>query len=588
MPSTLMFYLCTALATLCLMGQPAMAQSGASPFGNTGTPNNAPFGASQSPSFLTVEQAYQVDVQVRAPHLLVRWRAEPGYYLYRHGFRYRLDGQRLTPALPTGEIKHDENFGQVEVYYGDVSVQLPLPQKSASLELASQGCADKGLCYPPYKLKFRVDPATGHVSAESTSAPLVEPTAREAALPPASPPASLPLMLLFGLLGGLILNLMPCVFPVLTLKAVGFAKVEPRERLSHSAVYTAGVISSFLLVAGLMLALRSGGAAIGWGFQLQSPQVVGALAYLFLLLGLNLSGVFEFGGRWMGLGNEATAHPGLSGSFFTGVLAVVVASPCSAPFMGTALGFAVTQDTATALAVFAALGLGLALPMLLLAAAPGALRWLPRPGHWMLTLKQIMAYPLYASAIWLLWVLGRQTGVDGMATALAGCLLLTMAAWNWADRPSLNRLGRAVATTVAILSAAGAIALLNSAPLQARAEQRQDARWQPYSAERLAQLRQEGRAVFIDATADWCITCLANERLTLNTERVQQAFKAKNVALLQADWTQQDPAITALLSAHGRSGVPLYLLYVPGQDAPLILPQLLTPELVITALDALR
>ena len=564
--------LCLLLAALPAAAQPAFSPQAAFP------------GSAAAPEFLKVEQAYPVAVKVEGGALAVTWSAQPGYYLYRHAFRFRLDGAPLEVALPPGQPKHDENFGEVQVFYGELPLKLPLPAGRARLDLDSQGCAEAGLCYPPYRRSFEVDPATGEVRdlAPAADVAMPAPAAPPAAAPEAAPEARpLGLMLLFALAGGLILNLMPCVFPLLTVKAVGFARIPAGERLGHSAVYALGVVLGCLGIAGLMLALRAGGAAIGWGFQLQSPAVVGALAYLFLLMGLNLSGVIEVGGRWMGLGSAAAGRPGLSGSLFTGLLAVVVASPCSAPFMGTALGYAVLQSAPVALAIFAALGLGLALPMLLLAAVPGALRWLPRPGHWMVTLRQVLAFPLYASAIWLLWVLGRQTGVDGMATALLGCLLLALAAWSWADRPALNRAGRAIAGGVAVLAAAVALGLLNSPTLQpGERSGRDQSQWEPYTAARLAALREEGRPVFINATADWCITCLANERIALHTPRAEEAFSRGGVALLVADWTRQDPEITALLASHGRSGVPLYLYFPAGAAAPVLLPQLLSAETI--------
>jgi thiol:disulfide interchange protein len=409
-------------------------------------------------------------------------------------------------------------------------------------------------------------------------------------LAPANVPADTPvaaatdpgllLVLGFALLGGLILNLMPCVFPVLSLKALAVMQggQDPdHDHRAHALSYTAGVVLSCVAVAGVLLLLRAGGQALGWGFQLQSPVFIAALAYVMFALGLSLSGVMELGSGLMGLGQSLTQKKGLSGSFFTGVLATVVASPCTAPFMGTALGYAVTQPAPLALLVFATLGLGLALPFLVLGFVPALARLLPRPGAWMETFKQFMAFPLYLTAVWLLWVLSHQSSADAVALAGIGLVLIAFALWLW-------RHGGALAATLRYAALAAALALL-AHPLMRTAEPPaatdEHATW---SAARVAELRAAGRTVFVNFTADWCITCKANERIALNSTRVQEAMRQRNVAWLTADWTREDPAITAELARFGRNGVPLYLVYVQGGE-PTVLPQLLTPDLIIEALQ---
>ena len=409
---------------------------------------------------------------------------------------------------------------------------------------------------------------------------------------PASP-FNLPLVLLLALMGGLLLNLMPCVFPVLSLKAIGLLEavhVSPHGHHLHGLAYTLGVMVFFSLVAGLLLVLKAGGESIGWGFQLQQPWFVALLAYLLFILGLSFSGLLEFGWQFMGVGESLTRGNGYLGSFFTGALAAVVASPCTAPFMGSAVAFALAQPPAAALAVFLALGLGMALPFLLIAYLPGLGRYLPRPGPWMNIFKQIMAFPLYLTAIWLLWVLGRQTDATGMAVVLVGLLALLFAVWLQHIKPPPRGRWRLTTQGLTLVAIAGAFSLLATPLFQAPAGQRtvasEDSFWQPYSPQRLAQLRAAGRPVFVNMTADWCISCIANERVALSVPSVRQAFEAKGVVALKGDWTNNDPDITRVLESFGRSGVPLYVLYPPA-DRPRMLPQWLTPGNVLAALESL-
>jgi thiol:disulfide interchange protein len=392
---------------------------------------------------------------------------------------------------------------------------------------------------------------------------------------------SLMLVLLFALLGGLILNLMPCVFPVLSIKAVSLLEAQDEtaaRKRAHALAYTAGVLVSFLALAGILLMLRGSGNALGWGFQLQQPLFVAALAYLFFAMGLSLSGMVQFGTRLMGVGQSLVQIDSLRGSFFTGVLAVVVASPCTAPFMGVAMGYALVQPVALALLVFLALGLGLALPFLLLGFMPSLARVLPRPGAWMETFKQVMAFPLYLTVVWLLWVLGGLSDRHGMAVALVGLTLVGLALWLW------NRSGR-VSALIRLVALLAALALLWHPALQPRpgVVVTTQAEWQPWSETRVKELRESGRTIFVNFTADWCVTCLVNERGALRSELVRKAFDENDVVYLKGDWTRPDPAISAALARFGRSGVPLYLVYRGGAE-PQVLPQLLTPESVATAL----
>jgi thiol:disulfide interchange protein DsbD len=393
-------------------------------------------------------------------------------------------------------------------------------------------------------------------------------------------PPALPLVLMFAVLGGLILNLMPCVFPVLSLKAIALmqSREDAQAHHRHALAYTAGVLASCVGTAAVLMGLRAGGAAIGWGFQLQTPAFVGLLAYLLFALGLSMSGVVEFGTSLMGVGESLTRGRGLGSSFFTGVLAVVVASPCTAPFMGTALGYALTQPAAVGLLVFAALGLGLALPFLVIGFVPRLAAWLPRPGAWMQTFREAMAFPLYLTVAWLLWVLARQTDPTGAALASTGLVLIAFSLWLWRREGWTARVLR-------LLALAGAVALLFDPALSARSagtSARSDG-WEPWSEARVAELRAQHQSIFVDFTADWCLTCKLNERTALSSERVRAAFRDQHVTLLQGDWTRADPAITAALAAFGRSGVPLYILYIRGGE-PQVLPQVLTPNLLVDAL----
>jgi thiol:disulfide interchange protein DsbD len=414
--------------------------------------------------------------------------------------------------------------------------------------------------------------------------------------------------------GGLLLNLMPCVLPVLSVKALGLVQHAGGRAAAlrwHGLAYTLGVLASFAAVAGTLIALRAGGEQLGWGFQLQSPAFVTLLAYVLFAMALSLSGVFVLGGRFAGAGQTLAGRSGYAGSFFTGVLATVAATPCTAPFMGAAVGYAVTQPAPAALLVFQALGLGLALPYLALTLVPGWRRFLPKPGAWMATLKQLLAFPLYASVAWLVWVVSQQAGPRGVAAALAGLVLLGAAAWLHGVSRGARAAWRRPATAAAVGLAAAAVALgplagavspspgagatstpSTTAPSSSAlaAPAARGPGWEPFSAQRLAELRAAGTPVFVNVTAAWCLTCLVNERVALRSRTVAEGFARKGVVALKADWTRRDPAITEVLGSFGRSGVPLYLFYPPAgaagrASAPTILPQILTEGAVLDAID---
>ena len=392
------------------------------------------------------------------------------------------------------------------------------------------------------------------------------------------------LAILFAFVGGLILNVMPCVLPILAMKALSLAS-HGSEGRKESFAYAAGAVLSFAALGLAIIALRAGGQSVGWGFQLQSPVAVAGFALLVFAVALNLSGLFEVGSITAGEG--LAGRSGVTGAFFTGVLAVAVAAPCTAPFMAGALGFALTQSALSALAVFVALGLGFALPFLLLGLWPRLLAFVPKPGVWMLTFKQFLAFPMYAAAAWLVWVLAQEAGPRGVALVSAAMIALAMAAWLWGVTRNLSARGRNIGAAAAlVILACGlyGVSLLRDASASTPAQSAKAG--EAYSAAKLASLRAANRGVFVDATAAWCITCLVNEDAVLSRDSVKSAFAAKNVAYLVADWTNQNPEVTALLKENGRSGVPLYLYYAPGARTPIILPQILTESGVLGVLGS--
>jgi thiol:disulfide interchange protein DsbD len=408
---------------------------------------------------------------------------------------------------------------------------------------------------------------------------------------PGTPPPELAMPLVqilgFAFLGGLILNLMPCVFPVLAMKALGIAAGAAQGRMrAHAVSYTAGVLLTFAALGGALVAARAAGAAAGWGFQFASPVFVAAMAWLLLGVGLNLSGVFEIGSRLAGAGQRLAARGGHSGSFFTGILAVLVATPCTAPFMGVAIAAALASPPAETIVVFLAMGFGLAAPYALFAAVPALGRLAPQPGRWMDRLRQGLAFPMYGASAWLVWVVSQEAGPAGVLGTVAGMVLLGFAAWVIGVAQQETGRTRRLAQSVAAATLLAALAVLTGIGTAPSSALPTEADAETYSAARLAALHAEGRPVFVNMTAAWCVTCLVNERLAIATSPVRDAFAARHVAYLKGDWTRQDGTITTFLQEHGRDGVPLYVYFPPGERPPEVLPQILTEQTVLHAIGA--
>ena len=439
--------------------------------------------------------------------------------------------------------------------------------------------------WPAIAPRATLSPALANVLAADSAAA----AARANAAPAISGASTTFVMALLGaFLGGLLLNLMPCVFPILAIKVLGFARQAGDRGAQRKAgvAYTAGVVLSFLALGGVMVGLRAAGAGLGWGFQLQSPAVVALLAALFTLIGLNLAGLFEFGIMApRSLCAAQVKHPVMN-DFLSGVLAVVIASPCTAPFMGASMGYAVGLPATEALLLFAVLGFGMALPYLVAGFVPAIARVLPQPGPWMETLRRLLAFPMFATVAWLVWVLGQQAGIDGAGALLA--LLVCMAAVVWSF--TLKGRIRPVLAVVLIAVTAGVAGTIGRNVLQtvepATLASASGARWERWSGERAAELAAAGQPVFTDFTAAWCVTCQYNKKTTLADAELLAEFDRKKVAMLRADWTRRDPAITAALAALGRNGVPVYVLQAPGK-APVVLTEILGKDEVRAALAAL-
>lgn len=579
--------------------------------------------------------------------LLLRFSPAPGYYLYRDRTSLKLEGSAGVladaPRWPAAQSHRDEHFGDVSVYFNQVEVPLPLRRTvtdavDSTLVVTFQGCQTDGICYPPMTRRVKLSIPAGKISAHAGQpAPrseMIRPlpagsaAPREAAngtplrlLPtvpnsePARtdvdgaqagfaadargdnalrtrPPATTPdpdrsflWVLLLALAGGLVLNLMPCVLPILSLKVLGLAQSgESAERArSHAMWYTLGVLVAFAVIGALMVGLRMLGNAVGIGFQLQHPGVVAALAYIMFAVGLSLSGVFTLGGGLGNLGQSLARRSGPAGDFFTGALACVVGSACVGPFMGGAVAYAFVATPVQAMAVFLFLGLGLALPFLLIGFVPALARRLPKPGPWMETLKHVLAFPMYATALWLLWVLGKQRGVDGMALALGGLLLLTLGLWlfersRWRSQRAAGLLG--VLLAIAALVPVWGVTQLKP---PARAAQATSENIVEYSPQLLDRLRADNRVVFVNMTADWCVSCKANERAVLSRPEFRELLRRTNAVYMRGDYTNVDPQITAFLDEHKAVGVPLYVVYGPGAP-PTVLPTLLTQAVVEEAL----
>ncbi|MBP1475314.1 protein-disulfide reductase DsbD [Frateuria sp. MAH-13] len=551
----------------------------------------ATHGSTGSDTPLPAGQAFRLEaVPQDRQHLLLRWTMPPGYYLYRDQTRLQLrdgEGLALVPQWPAGTRKDDPHFGNVTVYFNELDLPVTVTgdlggRTRLALEASFQGCQDGGLCYPMMTRVLDVDLAS---VAPTTGTP--------AATAPEAPPApatqgplqtSLWLALLLALGGGLVLNLMPCVLPVLSIKAVGLLESgeSPARARAHAIAYTAGVLVSFVALGLGILALRSAGHALGWGTQLQQPLLVGVLALVMLAVGLSMSGLVQFGASLGNTGTRLASRGGMAGDFFTGVLAVVVASPCTAPFMGTALAYAFAAPAVSALLVFVVLGLGLALPFLAVGFVPALARRLPRPGRWMETLKQLLAFPMYLTAAWLAWVLANQRGADAVGLLLVAAVFLALTLW-WFER-SRGRAGLVRAPVLlALLATAVPLYALAQLPAPVRAAQAQ-AGTVAYSPEKLAQLRAAGTPVFVDMTADWCVTCKANEHTVLDTAAFRALLQRTGAVYMKGDWTDVNPTIAAFLEQYHSPGVPLYVVFPRGGGEGRKLPTVLTSGLVEQAL----
>ncbi len=406
--------------------------------------------------------------------------------------------------------------------------------------------------------------------------------------------ARLLIILGFAFLGGMILNLMPCVFPILSIKIMNFMEMsghKPGQVRLHGLMFGIGVLLSFLVLAGLLLGLRAGGQELGWGFQLQNPAFIAFMTFLMFGLGLSLMGVFEIGNSLINVAGKAGTNEGLRGSFFSGILATVLATPCTAPFMGTALGVAVTLPAVTALLVFLVLGLGMATPYVLLSMFPPLMKYLPKSGDWMETFKQVMAFPLFATAIWLMWVFGQQVGIDGLTRLMVGLLLFSIGIWiihRW-HHFKISSTTRLVSRSIAAFLMIGGLLFSAAAdpmePGTSSSSNSYGVEWQNFSTELVSDYREQDRIVFIDFTAAWCITCKANERIIFSSSEVKQKFNDLDVVMVKADWTNRNPEITRALESYGRNGVPLYVLYNGTNSEPMILPEILSPGIVLNALN---
>jgi len=551
---------------------------------------NMSIGNTSSP--LPPEQAFVFEAIATSPtEILARWSMPPGYYLYRDKSKFSLTDASATlgePHWPAGKSHTDENFGTSIVYYTQVEVPITLKRsnraaQSLSLSASFQGCLENGVCYPVMTREV-------NVALAASRAAMTETAPSASAVLPQSRPAvdgTFFAALLTALLGGLILNLMPCVLPILSLKAISLLEggESPQAARRHVLFYSAGVLTSFAAIGFVVIGLRAAGLAYGWGFQLQQPLIVAVLVYVMLAIGLSLSGVVQFGMSLTGVGQNLTTKSGAKGDFFTGVLACVVASPCTAPFMGSALAYAFASPPLISLCIFLALGLGLALPFILIGFIPVLGRWLPRPGAWMETLKQFFAFPMYLTAVWLVWVLGNQRGMDAVGLVLVGAVMLALGLW-WFERSRFRRIGWRALAWLALLLALPplyAIGSLTRAATSA-AQVREDGAV-TFDPVRLATLRAQGTPVLVDIGADWCTTCKLNEHVVLATNDFHDLLKRTGTVFMIGDWTNPDTAIEAFLAQFHAVGVPLYVVYPKGDGAGRVLPTVLTSGIVHDALD---
>jgi thiol:disulfide interchange protein DsbD len=564
---------------------------------------------------LPVTEAFALKPVIAKPGTIaLHFDIAPHYYLYRG----RIHAKILTPGVtagalqtPPGTKEHDPYLGDGEIYHDAVDASLPYNATGAlpatlKVEVEYQGCheIEPKICYPPNAETFTLPTSGGGplgtagggavdggaprnpLTSSLTAAPDVPTATGDQPTAQATSPigTGLAFALLLAFVGGLILNLMPCVLPVLAIKAVGLLESgESRQRArAHALAYAAGVIATFLAIGLAILGLRSAGHAVGWGTQLQQPLIVAVLACVLFAVGLSMSGVVQFGANLGNVGTGLTRRGGAAGHFFTGVLAVIVASPCTAPFMGVALAYAFVAPAAHELLVMLVLGIGLALPLTLLGLVPALARWLPKPGRWMETLKQILAFPMYLSAVWLVWVLAHQRGADAVALVLIAMVLLAAALWWHARRQPDRTLGHAFTLVLAIAAAASLYGVTRVAPVSQTASSNGDVI--AFSPTKLQSLRETGTPVFVDIGADWCVTCKANEYAVLDTQGFKDLLARTGAVYMKGDWTDVDPEIGAYLRSFHSPGVPLYVVYPRGGGEGRALPTVLTASLVRNAL----
>ncbi|MGH8183476.1 MAG: protein-disulfide reductase DsbD family protein [Rhodanobacteraceae bacterium] len=564
---------------------------------------------------LPVTQAFALKPVIEKPGTItLHFDIAPHYYLYRDRIHAKILSPGVTAGaidLPPGIKEHDPYLGDVVIYHVSVDGSLPYTATGAmpatlKVAVTYQGCHEVApkICYPPNTETFTLPTsgggplgATGGSNAATGGTPR-NPITASLAMATSSPQTSaahatsaqtatpidtgLAFALLLAFVGGLILNLMPCVLPVLAIKAVGVLESGESRQRTRALAYAVGVIATFLAIGLVILGLRSAGQAIGWGTQLQQPVIVGVLACVLFVVGLSMSGVVSFGSRFGNIGSGLARHGGIAGHFFTGVLAVIVASPCTAPFMGAALAYAFVAPPAHELLVMLVLGIGLALPLTLIGLIPALARLLPKPGRWMETLKQILAFPMYLSAVWLVWVLAHQRGADAVALVLVAMVLLGAAAW-WQGRAHPGRrFGHAFTLVLAVAAVVALAGVTRIAPPARMAMTNGDA--VAFSPAKLQALRDAGTPVFVDIGADWCVTCKANEYTVLDTQAFHKLLQQTGAVYMKGDWTDVDPAIGAYLAKFHSPGVPLYVVYPRSGGAGHALPTVLTASLVRTAL----
>ncbi len=577
------------------------------------------FAQSVSPGegLLPVTGAFALKATINQPgSLALHFDIAPHYYLYRGRIHTKILTAGITAGpinLPPGTPEHDPYLGDVVIYHHVVDGSLPYTAAGAmpatlKVAVSYQGCHEVApkICYPPNTETFTLPTAGGGplaangrggggprggllTAALGGGATTVSPSAAttNTTQPNAigSPATGLALALLLAFAGGLILNLMPCVLPILAIKAVGVleSNTSRAEARRHALAYGAGVIATFLSVGLGILGLRGAGHAIGWGTQLQQPAIVAVLACILFVVGLSMSGVVQVGSRLGNVGERLTQRGGSAGNFFTGVLAVVVASPCTAPFMGAALAYAFIAPATHELAVMLALGIGLALPLVLIGLVPALARWLPKPGRWMETLKQVLAFPMYLSAVWLVWVLAHQRGANAVALVLIAMVLLAAALW-WHGRARPGR--RAGHVLTAVLALAALVPLAGVARMAPPARTATAAAGVvAFSPAKLQALRAAGTPVFVDIGADWCVTCKVNEHAVLDGRGFRTLLRSTGAVYMKGDWTDVDPVIGAYLASFHSPGVPLYVVYPRGGGPGHALPTVLTAPLVRSALE---